>query len=121
LPDQQDMTLKFVLLGALVLSACHRSSDEDAISQPAPPPATALALNGKTLDASLIDLEHELSLALGSGIDKGGEEHMLRAEAITDRLLENQLPFTWTGLLQKSEAGQTGVSSCRMRRTCAEG
>jgi hypothetical protein len=83
----------FVLL--VLAAACRRNPEESAVSQPEPPPAAALAVQGKSLDANLRDLEVELSKALGSGIDKSGEEHMLRAEAITDRLLEVELPYTW--------------------------
>ena len=85
--------LLFVLL--LLAAGCRRNPEDEAVSQPAPPPAAALAAQGRSLDESLRDLERELSAALGSGVAKGGEGHMLQAEAITDRLLEAQLPFTW--------------------------
>jgi hypothetical protein len=86
--------LTFVLL-LTVASGCGRNPEESAVSQAAPPPAAALAEQGGSLDESLRLLEKELSAAIGSGIEKGGEDHMLRAEAITDRLLESRLPFTW--------------------------
>ena len=54
-----------------------------------------LEMTGKSLDASLIELEKELSSALGSNLDNDGKGHLVRAEAITDRLLETKLPFTW--------------------------
>jgi hypothetical protein len=50
---------------------------------------------GTTLDQSLQELEAQLSAAIGSGMDRSGEAHVLRAEAITDRLPEAHLPFTW--------------------------
>ena len=40
-------------------------------------------------------LEKELSLAIGGGVDANSQNHILTAEAITDRLLEAQMPFTW--------------------------
>ena len=89
------MLRKTILVFCVLAAGCRRNPEESAVSQPAPPPASALAVQGKSLDANLRDLELELSRALGSGIDKSGEEHMLRAEAITDRLLEIPLPYTW--------------------------
>ena len=86
-------------------AGCRRNPEESAVSQPAPPPAAALARRGATLDESLRDLEKELSGALGAGVKGSGEENIMRAEAITDRLLEAQLPFTWlTGQSYRLEA-----------------
>ena len=84
-----------VLLLMAPLAGCSRNPEESAVSQPAPPPAAALARKTITLDNSLQELEKELSTALGAGLDDAGRGHILRAEAITDRLLEAQLPFTW--------------------------
>lgn len=82
---------------AVVIAAtsCRRNPEDRAVSQPAPPPAAALARQGTNLDQSLQDLEKELSQALGSGLDKNGMTHIVTAEAITDRLLESRLPFAW--------------------------
>lgn len=86
----------FILLSIVVLAAgCRRNPEEDPVSEPAPPPAAALAGRGQGLDASLQLLEKELSAALGAGLDDGGVNRILTAEAITDRLLEAELPFTW--------------------------
>jgi hypothetical protein len=79
-----------------VMAGCRRNPEETAVSQPAPPPAAALARRGATLDESLRDLEKELSIALGAGMDESGQDHIMRAEAITDRLLEAELPFSWS-------------------------
>lgn len=84
-----------VLTLVATLAGCRRNPEESAVSQPAPPPAAALARGTITLDNSLQELEKELSTALGTGLDDSGGSHILRAEAITDRLLEAQLPFTW--------------------------
>lgn len=85
--------LSLVLL--LILAAgCKRNPEEQSVSDPAPPPAAALAQR-MTLDESLKELEKELSEALGAGLDSDGVNRILRAEAITDRLLETEMPFTW--------------------------
>jgi hypothetical protein len=47
-----------------------------------------------TLDRGLRMLEQEVNAA-GNDLGKSSVAHLLRAEAITDRLLEAQLPFTW--------------------------
>ena len=97
LPALAVMPRRMLLLTLIALTAgCRRNPEENAVSQPAPPPAAALARRGATLDESLRDLEKELSTSLGAGIDESGQEHIMRAEAITDRLLEAQLPFTWS-------------------------
>lgn len=87
-----------LLLGVLLtamLVGCRQNPEESAVSQLTPPPAAALARQVVTLDNSLQELEKELSMALGTGLEDAGSGHILRAEAITDRLLEAQLPFTW--------------------------
>ena len=89
------MFRKSIIVAVLLLGACRQNPEDNAVSGPAPPPAAALAAPNQSLDASLHDLEVELSKALGSNIDKSGQAHILTAEAITDRLLENKLPFTW--------------------------
>jgi hypothetical protein len=95
-PEVRSGTGFLVLMLLLTtLAGCRRNPEESAVSQPAPPPAAALARRTITLDNSLQELEKELSTALGTGLDGSGSGHILRAEAITDRLLEAQLPFTW--------------------------
>jgi hypothetical protein len=94
----------FVLTLIATSAGCRGNPEESAVSRPAPPPAAALARPGATLDGSLQELEKELSSALGSGMDESGEVHVLRAEAITDRLLEVQLPFTWLANAYRLEA-----------------
>jgi hypothetical protein len=84
-----------VLTLVATLAGCRQNPEESAVSQPAPPPAAALARRTITLDNSLQELEKELSTALGTGLEDAGVSHILRAEAITDRLLEARLPFTW--------------------------
>jgi hypothetical protein len=88
--------MRKVLLVSVSLLACSRSNPEDlAVSSPAPPPSAALVRLSRstTLDYSLALLQRELAAALKDA-DKR-EDHLFRAEAITDRLLESQLPFAW--------------------------
>lgn len=85
-----------VLVLAAMPAACGRSPDE-AMAQAAgePPPAAALApLTGEnTANQALELLAAELDAMLESELsDPGG---ILRAEAISDRLLETRRPFAW--------------------------
>ena len=88
------MRHSWLLLLLVVASGCKRNPEDNAVSEPAPPPAAMLARR-MTLDESLRELEQALSSALGSGLDDSGDQHLLRAEAITDRLLETERPFEW--------------------------
>ncbi|MGQ0560921.1 MAG: hypothetical protein ACT443_03495 [Gemmatimonadota bacterium] len=81
-----------VIAGA---AGCRQNPEETAVSQPAPPPAAALARQNLPLDRSLQELERELSKAIGAGMGEAAEAPLLRAEAITDRLLESEMPFEW--------------------------
>ena len=47
------------------------------------------------LIGNLKALESELSTAIGRGTDHRAIENILRAEAITDGLLESEMPFSW--------------------------
>jgi hypothetical protein len=50
----------------------------------------------QSLDAGLRTLDAELSKAMGGNLDgSDAKNYLLRAEAITDRLLESELPFHW--------------------------
>lgn len=90
------MLRKYVIFVMFIaVPGCRRNPEDSAVSEPAPPPAAALARQGVSLDQSLKDLEKELSAALGTGLDKEGVPHILTAEAITDRLLESRLPYAW--------------------------
>jgi hypothetical protein len=82
------------MLIVLALSAgCRRNPDDGRIAV-VPLPAALFASRGMTLDDGLRMLEADLNDA-GNGLDKSAVDHLLRAEAITDRLLEARLPFTW--------------------------
>ncbi len=65
------------------------------MSGPAPPPSAALIRTSAsaTLDYNLGLLQRELATALST--EDKRSDHLIRAEAITDRLLESKLPFAW--------------------------
>lgn len=86
--------LVLFLLGTL--SACNRNPEESAVSDPSPPPAAALSRQHQSLDAGLRQLDAELAGAMGGDLgSQDAKNRLLRAEAITDRLLETDLPFQW--------------------------
>lgn len=77
----------------IAATACNQDNPEEAaVSGPAPPPATAFAVRGAvSLDRTLEMIEREIVAAEGGDL----ADRLVRAEAITDRLLETQLPFAW--------------------------
>lgn len=90
------MHVKLVLLSVLVAGACSRNPEEAAISESSPPPAAALAGRNQSLDAGLKLLDAELAAAMSGDLDsQASKTRLMRAEAITDRLLESDLPFHW--------------------------
>ena len=86
-----------VLLCALsALAACGRNPEDSAVSDPSPPPAAAFARQQQSLDAGLGALDAELAAAIKDDLKgSAAKNRMMRAEAITDRLLEADLPFHW--------------------------
>ena len=89
------ITVRFLLLG-LLLGCQTENPEEAATSDPAPPPAMVVApMRGRVeLDRMLELLQKELDDAI-SGSEHGAASHMVRAEALSDRLLETKLPFEW--------------------------
>ena len=88
--------MRKILALSVCLLACSRENPEDvAVSEPPPPPSAALVrmAGASTLDHSLELLQRELGDALANSGNRN--DHLIRAEAITDRLLENNLPFAW--------------------------
>ncbi len=84
------------MLTGLVLLACRQNPEEAAVSDPTPPPAAALAARQQSLDEGLKQLDEELSQAMrGDLSSQSAKNHLLQAEAISDRLLEAELPFLW--------------------------
>lgn len=90
----------------LALSACGRPNADALDAQPEPPAAWAPVPAGMPLDRSLEMLNEELDTVLRAGLDAPDiTQHLLRAEVITDRLLEANVPFGWlTGEAYSVEA-----------------
>ena len=84
------------MLAVSCLTGCW-DAPRDAPAQAAPPPAAALAplSSAHTLDQALVLLEVELQAAVANNLEGNGVASVLRAEAITDRLLETRQPFEW--------------------------
>jgi len=76
----------------LPLAAC---GPREAVEEQAPPAAAVERLTGMPLHEGLTLLEHELVAAMQGGLDGEGLTAFLRAEAVTDRLLETRFPFDW--------------------------
>jgi hypothetical protein len=85
-----------VALGALA-AGCQRSPAGEQGVIPLPPPAAEIAplRESMTLDERLALLERELAAAQAGRLEGQALDRMLRAEAITDRLLEVPAPFPW--------------------------
>lgn len=85
-----------LILAAAVFTGCRRNPEENAVSASSPPPAAALAREHQSLDQGLRQLDQMLSLAMRGDLeDQAAKNRLMQAEAITDRLLEAQLPFHW--------------------------
>lgn len=87
------MVTRYLLVLALLPLACGRvrpSPEEEG------PPAAALArLTGVQLHEALGLLERELVAAMRAGLEGEGTAAFIRAEAVSDRLLETRFPFEW--------------------------
>jgi hypothetical protein len=93
----------FALLAvSLALVACRGAtgadvtdSDEDA---QLPPPAAALYTEGGIgLEARLERLDADLGRVLEGDLDEESQQYLLAAEAVTDRLLEDEPGSEWLG------------------------
>jgi hypothetical protein len=79
-----------------LLAGCQRNPEEAAVSSASPPPAAALARDHQSLDDGLRQLDRQLALAMRGDLEgDAAQNHLMRAEAITDRLLETEMPFHW--------------------------
>jgi hypothetical protein len=77
----------------LLLAGCQRLEEP---TQEAEPPASAIApIGGAPLSKALELLDRELVAAIRGRLEGDGRDSFLRAEAISDRLLETQYPFRW--------------------------
>ncbi|MEX0890779.1 MAG: hypothetical protein WEB88_01325 [Gemmatimonadota bacterium] len=105
-------------LGALLLAACGPHPDDTDPRAEAPPPAAALVRMGETtsLEAALVSMEEELTALLADQLESPvGEQHLMRAEAISDRLLETEAPFHWI-----SDRGYSVDAVLRQLQTLAD-
>jgi hypothetical protein len=81
----------------VTLSGCGWQTDEEALAMPGRQPAAAMASARAVvpLDDLLATLEEEIDRALAAEVPAEADAALLRAEAITDRLMEARLPFRW--------------------------
>jgi hypothetical protein len=89
--------VRIPIVAWLLVAGCTRP-DERMVASADPPPATVVAPieAGTPLDELLARLDAELAAALDRGLDGDeGMTRLMRAEAISDRLLEARLPFAW--------------------------
>lgn len=90
---------KMSWLGLILLAVgCHRGEEVERSAVAAPPPAAVLtsALESLGLDDRLALLDRELAAGEARGeIDDHAIARFFRAEAITDRLLESNIPYAW--------------------------
>lgn len=83
------------LLVALPAAACDNGDVTDAASAQAPPPAAALYGEAIGLEGRLERLDADLSAVLEGELDDTSQDHLLSAEAVTDRLLEDAATTEW--------------------------
>jgi hypothetical protein len=79
-----------------LLSGCRQNPEDSAVSNPSPPPAAALTRQHQSLDDGLKQLDAALTTAMRGDLEgQSAKTALEEAEAITDRLLESELPFHW--------------------------
>jgi hypothetical protein len=86
-----------VCLAVLFVAGCRRSSEEEDVAGPVPPPAAemAAATEKLSLDQKLALMQGEIEAALKENLKGTALTRIFRAEAVSDRLLEAPPPFTW--------------------------
>lgn len=82
---------------ALLLPLVGCRDNDDQLSGPAPPPAALIApvRESMSLNERLAVLESELSAAIAGELQDDAVTRVVRAEAVTDRLLEADIPVKW--------------------------
>lgn len=97
----QSHTPRALAFAALALALGCGGRDSDAVEgtgeSQLPPPAAALSGNqpGVDLRARLVRLEADLAAVAEGGLDDESLGRLLRAEAVTDRLLEDEPENAW--------------------------
>ena len=85
----------------LFAASCGRAgadvTDGDEAQLPPPPAAALSAEGGLTLETRLERLEVDLGRVIEGGLDEDSQARLLAAEAMTDRLLEDEPAATWLG------------------------
>ena len=81
-------------LALLLAAACGGPAD---IPGTGAMQAPAEGVSGVPLERILAGLEAQLDSALAEGLGGGSVRRLARAEAVTDRLIETELPFAWLG------------------------
>jgi hypothetical protein len=90
------MRVATIVLITALIAGCKRNPEEQATSDPTPPPAAALTRQHQSLDEGLRQVDIALAQAIRGDLKgQGAKNQLMRAEAITDRLLEAELPFHW--------------------------
>ena len=88
------MKKTLILLPILLVGCGRETRDEPALSGPVPPGAALVSMpSNVSLDSALKLVEREIVLAQRGEGDFGAR--LQTAEAITDRLIETQMPFAW--------------------------
>lgn len=75
------------------LTACRMPGTGESTVPPTTFPVEIAS--GTAVGVTLVLLQAQLDSALAAGLDGAGPAHLVRAEAISDRLLETRLPFAW--------------------------
>ena len=104
---------------SLLVAACGRAGGDiaDSDGAGAPPPAAALSGEGEvSLEKRLERLDADLGLILQRGLDEEANARLLAAEAMTDRLLEDEPDAAWlaTGYLVEARLRQIQALSDRI-------
>ena len=73
------MRLFVLILLAGALTACRRNPEDDAVSDPSPPPAAAMSRQHQSLDEGLKQLDAELAAAMGGNLDGDDAKNRLLA------------------------------------------
>lgn len=109
--------MRVVLLLCLGIIACGPSDAADA-SEQASVSILAEIRQGMPLDSLLFMIDSHLVRAMAGGMDSESTIQFLRAEALTDRLLEARAPFEWIvaeGYSVESRLRQIQSSADRVR------
>lgn len=100
------LTTGLLALAALTAACDQQNPEEEPVSAPAPPPAAMITpmSEGASLQERLERLDAELHAIMEGGFGDDLHARLLRAEAITDRLLEAEPPVYWLASQYSTEA-----------------